>query len=463
MGNRAASPRAHARTFRNLTLVVVALVAVATMAAALPAQAAAASLQSRLTSALAAHGFAGAATGVRVYDLSAGRLLYSRHAATRLVPASNEKLATTSTALGRWGAAFRFKTELYATGTLDTKGVYHGRLYLKGYGDPTLSTTWWQRHRLHLTTSNLHHFVTALKNAGVKKIVGRLVGDESYFDRVRAVACWKPGMSDYCGPLSALSLDQGIGAKGQRVSNPAMWAVSELTAMLKDAGVPVSRTPVLGTTPSSATLSYTEYSATLGRILARMDKPSDNFIAEMLAKGLGARFGTGGTTAAGVKVERAWLVKQGLGGRRLQLTDGSGLSYYDRLTPGGITKLLQRLAVRKDWKTSFGALSVAGRDGTLMDRMKHTAAAGNLHGKTGTLNVASCLSGYVISANGHRLAFSMMMNGNWVDVGAAHAAQDRIGVLLARARPAGPIVWQPEPAAAASAAQPPAAASAPGT
>ena len=105
------------------------------------------------------------------------------------------------------------------------------------------------------------------------------------------------------------------------------------------------------------------------------------------------------------------------------------------------------MSKRADWTTYWASLSVAGVDGTLYDRMRGTAAQKNLHGKTGTLSVASNLSGYVRSENGEWLAFSMLMNrANWIDVGAAHAAQDAIGVALAHSRPGGTVVWTPSPA-----------------
>ena len=117
-----------------------------------------------------------------------------------------------------------------------------------------------------------------------------------------------------------------------------------------------------------------------------------------------------GTTARGVKVERAFLVSQGIGAKTFHLADGSGLSYDDRLTPLGITTLLNAMPKRADWPVFWRSLSVAGVDGTLAKRMRGTAAQRNLHGKTGTLSVASNLSGYVPSANGEWLAFSMLMN-----------------------------------------------------
>jgi len=429
--------RIRRRLARQRALIVVAaVVAVLAVTAALPAAAGASTLTYRIVKALKAHGFAGSTTGVRVYNLSTATSLYERRSATQFLPASNEKLVTSSTALADWGADFRFKTELLTTGTISAKGVYTGQIYLKGFGDPSL------------TTARLNDFVTALKNATipVKKIVGSVVGDDSYFDTARAVSYWKPDMIDYCGPLSALALNEDYRADGRRASDPPLFVASQLSALLRKAGIPVTGKAASGVTPATAQVAYIEKSPPLWRILASMNKPSDNFYAEMLTKGLGAQFAGGGTTARGVTAERAFLVSVGLGAKTFTLTDGSGLSYYDRLTTLDITKLLTAMSQRTDWKTFWYSLSVAGVDGTLSARMRGTPAKGNLHGKTGTLTDASNLSGYVKSANGDWLDFSLLMNKHDINVSAAHAAQDAIGVALARSRPGGKVVWAPSPA-----------------
>jgi len=162
-----------------------------------------------------------------------------------------------------------------------------------------------------------------------------------------------------------------------------------------------------------------------------MNKPSDNFIAEMLAKGLGREFGGAGTTAAGMRVERAFLAECGMPLSEVWLCDGSGLCYGNRLTAAGITQVLRTMSERLDFGTFWGSLAVAGRDGTLRDRMRGTLAVGNLRAKTGTLDIASCLSGYVASADHESLIFSVLMNGGSVNYWAARRAQDAIGAALA--------------------------------
>ena len=94
-----------------------------------------------------------------------------------------------------------------------------------------------------------------------------------------------------------------------------------------------------------------------------------------------------------------------------RIRDGSGLSYQDKLTAHAVLKILGAMARRPDFPVFRRSLAIAGVDGTLKDRMRGTAAAGNVRAKTGTLNAASSLSGYVTTANGHTLSFSMLMNG----------------------------------------------------
>ncbi len=395
---------------------------------------ASATIQTRITSILNAYHLAGSSTGVRVFDLDAGRAVYARNLKARLRPASNMKLVTSATALARWGPDYVFKTELYVgRGGPDANGIVHGNVYLKGYGDPSLSTPWFQRNVLHITTSSVTHFVTALQTLGVTKIAGHVVGDDSYFDAQRAVSNWRPGMTEWCGPLSALSVNEGYN-KGSRVGNPPLFAARTVTRLLEEAGIDVTGGPWARGVSSTATLAYTEYSAPLAVIVAAMNKPSDNFFAEELTKGLGKAFGRGGTTAAGTEVSSAFLRSLGVPTSDFRLRDGSGLSYEDWLTARCVSVLLRK-AAGSEWFLYYrGSLPIAGRDGTLKDRMRGTAAQGNVRAKTGTLNVSSCLSGYVTNAKGRSLVFSLLMNGSPLNIDAAHHAQDAIGVALAKSQ-----------------------------
>jgi D-alanyl-D-alanine carboxypeptidase/D-alanyl-D-alanine-endopeptidase (penicillin-binding protein 4) len=391
-------------------------------------------LQRRIFTDLRAGGFLGASTGVCIYDLSTGTLLFARHSATPLRPASNEKLLTSATALARWGPTHCFTTDLYEDGALAPDGVFRGSLYLKGFGDPSLSTTAYQRSVLHLRSAHLADFVSALRRAGIKRVDGHIVGDASYFDARRAVASWHEDEIDDCGPLSALSVNEGLGSRGFAVRIPALHAAATLTALVHRAGIPVSGAAATGVTPRAATLLYEDHSVPLARILASMNQRSDDFFAEMLTKGLGAAFEGKGSTAAGVRVERAYARTLGIGLKGVVVADGSGLSYTDRETSADLVRLLVAEACGAEWPVFHRSLAVAGESGTLSARMRNTAAQGNLHAKTGTLDVASSLSGYVTAANGHLLVFAILMNGDPFDLAAAQRTQDEIGVALARSR-----------------------------
>jgi D-alanyl-D-alanine carboxypeptidase/D-alanyl-D-alanine-endopeptidase (penicillin-binding protein 4) len=420
-------------TIRPTLLVVLTSLALALLLLA-PAVAAA-SLGDRIAAALAAQGMGGSGTSVAVFDLTEKRAVYQLRPDVLRLPASNEKLVTSSAALAGWTAAFRFSTQLFidAPGP-DEDGVVHGDVYLRGLGDPTLSTASFQSRHYGMPTSDAHDFVDRLKKLGVTRITGRVVADDGYFDRARTVDTWRPSMTAFCGPLSALTLNEGFGPAGGYVSDPPLWTADRLTRHLRAAGIRVAHAPARGVAPVTATLAHTERSASLGRVLAAMNKPSDNFLAEELLKGLGAEFGAGGTTFAGADVAERHLRSIGLtDGFRIR--DGSGLSYQNKLSARVILRILGTMAKRPDFPVFWRSLAVAGVDGTLEHRMRGTSAAGNVHAKTGTLSAASTLSGYVTAANGHLLSFSILMNGSGLPAARAHVAQDAIAVLLARSTP----------------------------
>lgn len=422
--------RAHAIRPRPLVL----LTSLAFLLLLLAPGVATAGLKDRIAATLTRHGMAGSGTSVAVFDLTAKKYVYQLRPDVLRVPASNEKLVTSSAALALWSSTYRFSTQVFLDVTPDEEGVVRGNVYVRGLGDPTFSTHAFAERQWKMETGDVQDLVRSLDTLGVRLVTGRVVADEGYFDALRSVAAWRPGLAAFCGPLSALTLNESYATDGGYVDDPALAAATSLTRRLRAAGIRVPHAPARGFVPATATLVATERSAPLSRVLAKMNKPSDNFLAEELLKGLGAGFGAGGTTAAGAGVAGDFLEDIGVtGGYRLR--DGSGLSYGDRLTARTVLKVLGEMARREDFPVFRRSLAVAGVDGTLKDRMRGTAAAGNVRAKTGTLNVASSLSGYVTTANGHTLSFSMLMNGDPVAYARAQAAQDAVALLLARSAP----------------------------
>jgi len=158
---------------------------------------------------------------------------------------------------------------------------------------------------------------------------------------------------------------------------------------------------------------------------------SDNFVAEMLVKELGAVQGTAGTTAAGLRVVTGLLAAAGVPLDGVELADGSGLSLSDRLTPTALATLLS--AMWNDFEVRLellASLPLAGRTGTLHDRMRGGAATGVVRAKTGTTSNASALSGFV----GDHYVFSILQNGRPISWTWARIAQDRFATVLAAAK-----------------------------
>ena len=245
--------RAGVRSTRHrpafVALVLVLAVAVLVAGAFVHPAPAVAGIGDTIAGKLQAGGFAGSGTGVYVWDIDAARLVYASNASTELAPASNMKLVTSAAAMMDWGAEHRFTTELYGPDVpVAGGGVVYGDLYLRGLGDPSLSTRSFQRTELDLTTASFEAFARDLKRDGVKKVQGRVFGDSSWFDKLATVPTWKPGLQLECGPLSALSGNQGLD-DGNRVRAPAVWAARLMTEALRNAGVKVTGRPGSGHVP----------------------------------------------------------------------------------------------------------------------------------------------------------------------------------------------------------------------
>ncbi len=161
-----------------------------------------------------------------------------------------------------------------------------------------------------------------------------------------------------------------------------------------------------------------------------MGRDSDNFVAEMLLKQLGAALGHAGTTSAGATVVAGALAEAGVPLGGVRLADGSGLSRLDRATPESLVAILLAGNADPSIRDAFlASLAVAGVDGTLRNRLESLPARGRVIAKTGTTNRASALSGFVRG----RYAFAVVQNGAPVSSFWARRAQDRFAIALAGA------------------------------
>lgn len=233
------------------------------------------------------------------------------------------------------------------------------------------------------------------------------------------------------------------------VSDPALWAATLFKQALVSRGVKVSGQPhqrdfrVAGVErfdPQKAVeLAHTE-SESLGQIVRRTNKESNNLFAELILRTVGKERGASapdpdprknsarGDDEAGTAVVRAWLESKGIATKSVAIRDGSGLSRLDLVTPETTTRLLSAMTNSSAGAVFHDSLPIAGRDGTLGPRLKNLT--GRIFAKTGTLTYTHSLSGYATTANSEILVFSIMCNDAITDRSAV-AVVDQIATSIA--------------------------------
>ena len=397
-----------ARIARAAALVVAVA---ATAAQAASAAAPHAGVVPGLTKALKSPSLSLGRTAALAVDLKTGEVVFAHNGTMPVAPASNEKVPVAWAALTRLGPLYRFHTELYGVGARRGK-VWDGDLVLKGFGDPTLSS------------SDLELLARKVRASGIRSVTGRVLGDESYYDRKRGADGWKPSfLGGETPPLSALVADR---ARGWPALSPPLLAARSLRDALVRLGVAVAGRPGLGVVPRDAASLASDVSVPLADIVRVMNHESDNFYAEMLLKEIAAAAGKVGSSTMGGRLVVATMAEAGIPVQGVRIVDGSGLSSLDRLTAVALVGVLRAGLGDPSIRAPFvDSLAVAGRSGTLSSRL--SPLRGRVKGKTGTTNLACSLSGYV----GRAYAFAVLQNGDPVSSWAAREAQDRFVTVLA--------------------------------
>lgn len=362
-----------------------------------------------------------------------GRPLYVLRPHEPLVPASTLKILTGAAVLSRLGPGHSLRTEVRSPGP-PREGVV-GDLWLVGGGDPLLSTADFAvdagfAGQPRLATP-LEALADSLVSAGVRRVDGRLLGDDSRYDRQRFVPTWLPRyLSEVeVSPISALVVNKSLFADRPRAfsSEPATHAANVLADLLRARGVSVAGTGE-GQAPRGTEPLASVDSPPLADVVAEVLVHSDNLGAEMLVKELGVRFAGEGSTDAGLRVVRQELERMGLDLGALSATDGSGLDRSDSLTCDLLGDIL---AMTGEGSLLAKALPQAGGRGTLYRRFLGTPAAGRVRAKTGSLEGVVGLAGWATGADGRSRPFSLLANG--LPRGpAGPALQDKVAVAVAR-------------------------------
>ncbi|MEA2332950.1 MAG: hypothetical protein QOH58_3088 [Thermoleophilaceae bacterium] len=392
-----------------------------------PADAAAADLKSSLTRYMR---LAGTNAGAYVVNLTSGEQVFAWRARTPRILASNTKLFTSSAALARFGTEGTLGTEVLGAGRLDEDGIWRGDLYLRGGGDPTFGSGTYGR-KFYGGGATVEQLAKLIADAGIERVTGRVYGDESRHDALRGGPDSGYGVSIWVGPLSALSYNRGLANESGSAyqTNPPAFAAARLDAAVERRGIPIRGRPAARPAPAGLEVLASVDSPPMARLVKLMNKPSDNFFAEVLAKDIAMQVNGRGTTSAGAALVAGFARRLGA---RAQLVDGSGLSRGNRASPYRVVRLLTAMARRDEYAAFLDSLPIAGRDGTLFDRMRTGAARSRCHAKTGTLSDVSALSGYCEARSGDVYGFSILMNRIYATT--ARRLQDRMAQAIAGQR-----------------------------
>ena len=406
--------------------------------------------------------------GALVVDLNTGDTLYSRNASEAFIPASNMKLFSDAAALLALGPNYRFQTELSTTAKHLKNGVLDGSIYLYLPGDPSFSTDDLNQLLSELNTWGIKqitgNIVLVSHRRGIspsapgwtkKDLIqgygaplSPLVLDENRFvvitnpaarigeqaiielhpktngihlnneviTKAKAAGCGLNYIMDADNQLTVRGCI-GIGSWSARkklaIRNPSIYAKAQIRSGLSQLGIQLNGKVVYGKQPQHALLLAKHSSRPISQLLADTLKTSDNLYADSLYLHTASVLNGSPVNWAGAKTVLKQFLQQetGIQLNKANLTDGSGLSRQDRLTPKQTVELLQFLYARFPLAYEYiAALPVAGRDGTLKKRLKKPNQKGFVRAKTGTMKGVVSLSGYLYTANAHTLAFAIYIN-----------------------------------------------------
>lgn len=440
-------------------------------------------LQAQLATVFAAPVMAHGTWGVHVRSIERGDTLFAHNAGKLMMPASNMKVLTLAATAEQLGWDYLFTTTMETIAPVQD-GVLRGDLFVRGGGDPTISTRGKRNDAL------FDEWAAALRAAGITSIDGRIVGDDQALEEqgIGPGWSWDYLEAGYAAPVGALQYNDNTAdltiAPGAVVGEPAIVQLApgsgltlvnlvrtgegagsgvrgsvnvqrridrpeiEVTGMIPLGAPAITRTvavlnptlffaqslkdalvargiAVTGEAMDADDLApeLVQHAAAERRVLVTSTSPplrevatvlmkvSQNQYAETFLKTLGGSRGGVGTTTAGRRAAGEVFKRWGIPDDGYVVSDGSGLSRYNYVSPAALTAILTRIHQDPRHRDAFIAtLPVAGKDGTLSSRMRGSLAAGNAVAKTGSIANVRALSGYVKARNGETLAFSILAN-----------------------------------------------------
>lgn len=372
-------------------------------------------------------------TSIVIYNPLNQDTILAENLSRSMIPASVTKLFTTATALSVMGGNHFFTTQLLTDDMNINDGKIDGNLYIKGFGNPLF------------TDDDLNIMVNVLISLGINEISGDIIGDDSYFDDIYIRDDWIPNerANVKLPPISALVLDRNqnvikrkVGKRirhyTENVKNPPHFVASRLKEKIITNNIVIGGTVKVMPAPERVRL-ISESRSSMRDIISIVNKNSDNFIAEVLFKSIGASAtGKQGNSLYSQQSILNFIDINGIYKPGTSIVDGSGISRFDQVTLASVTGVMEKMYFDlRHFDDFYNSLSIAGVDGTLRNRMIGTKAENNFRGKTGTLNGVTSISGYITTPDGEDLIVGIMFEftrGGW---NFYRGIQDEIIVLLA--------------------------------
>ena len=220
------------------------------------------------------------------------------------------------------------------------------------------------------------------------------------------------------------------------IHNPTLFTMHVLKDRLEEAGITVTGTPVdaddlLDSLDYSRTTKlFSYYSHPMSDIISKVNRPSQNFIAETLQKTLGAEFGEEGSSREGRKIQMMLFDSLGMNTENLKLRDGSGLSRHNLVSPNNSASLLEMMWTHPYRSYYIESFPLSGVTGTIRKRALGTTAERNFRAKTGTIGYVRALSGYTWTRSGEPVIFSLMVNHYTIPTWRVNLMLDQITTIL---------------------------------
>ena len=405
---------------------------------------------------------------IKISETRSGRELASYRELKSRYPASVMKILTTYSALIELGKNFKWPTRLFYRGTLNN-GVIDGDLIVKGYGDPTLSCNdpikiakRLKRLGIRKITGNIiidrtffaignkiysgfdnnkyseynampdalmfddHLCRLVIKPNKYSVSVERPLPDYSFEIVNNIKSTNRRCRGNYSWPRVSVSYIENkpkvivSGYLSNKCSPKRVkWVIGHpyssfyyvFIDALKNVGIEYNGVMKLDKLQAGDAALITHYSKPLIKIIAKTNKKSNNLYARHIFLMVGAkRYGAPATLKKSRKAVMNILGNRGLLDANIVLDNGCGLSRKSRLDAHTLYKVLQS-AYRDFGKKWMNALAIAGIDGTIKRRFKHSVAMGRAWMKTGTLKNAKNIAGYVLGKSGKLYTVVILYNG----------------------------------------------------